>query len=508
MSDATRAPAPERDTRTPPHPLAPCAAASSPPSRRIARGARLWHVVGVVLGCCVLAVALLPIGPTAEDYLAAAARASAGLRYDRALADYARASALAPTDARPSCLSGDVLALQAVWAAAIAADHRCTVRDPANPGGWLALGDALAAANAPAAAAAAAWTHAARLGDSTALRRLATQEEQAGDLTVAATTWGRLPAHDPQAAAHLGLLALARGAWDSAARHIAVVCAQPNATCLWVEQNGFAALAAQGPAAPEVTLGMVGYHLLGIGAPALAIVPLRAALRLAPRDGVARGFLGWAEWQTGARVAARADVALAVRLAPSQSFNWFASGELAAATGQLGMALANLRQGLLLDSRNAVLWAAAGQVELALHDYVDAELALQAAAQLASDPGATASWLQFYLDTRVGLTDGRALLAANTAVALWPESAAVQVRAGELYALVNQPTPAYYALVRANQLDPHDPGPYVFLARYAEQDGQYVQAALDLRTALALRPDGPYAAQASALLAPLASINV
>ncbi|HEX6123413.1 MAG TPA: hypothetical protein VFY89_09640, partial [Ktedonobacterales bacterium] len=190
------------------------------------------------------------------------------------------------------------------------------------------------------------------------------------------------------------------------------------------------------------------------------------------------------------------------------SFPWYAAGQLAAADGRTARALADFQRGLTLDARNPALWAAAGQMSLAQRDYVAAELALESAASLSQRPEDMAAFLTFYLETRLGLTDGRARRAINIAQQRWPQDATIALLCGQLDELLNDPASAYYAYTRALALDPSQPGAYVALARLATAEGQYLTAAQEARTALALQPEGTWAAQARALLAPLANVDV
>src|SRR5258708_20386007 len=79
-------------------------------TRAGAARARYVLAVLVVVGACV--ACLGPVSPSAQDYLSAAAQARSVQRYDRALADYARAAAQLPTYAKPWCLQGEVYGLQ------------------------------------------------------------------------------------------------------------------------------------------------------------------------------------------------------------------------------------------------------------------------------------------------------------------------------------------------------------------------------------------------------------
>ncbi|HLJ82076.1 MAG TPA: tetratricopeptide repeat protein [Ktedonobacterales bacterium] len=444
------------------------------------------------------------VGPDEAADLAAAARERAALRYDHALAWYAAAAATMPGDPTPACLSGEVYMLQEEWAKAVAAYRRCVALAPGRAAMWVALGDALAAqGDSPLAA----WQRAADAGAPDGWRRLATAAENSGDFSAARRDWQRLPASDAEAQAHLGLIALAGGDYATARADFLAVLAHPGPFNDFLTQNRFVVLAALAPT-DALGLGQVGYAFLAAGMPTFALAPLRAAVASVPSLGDAHAYLGWTLWTLGQTEAARSEIVLGARLAPYLSFAAFAAGEVALHDGALDTALADFQRGLQGDVRNPVLWEAVGQVALAQRDYLQAELALQNAAQLSTDPAYTVAFLRFYAEEAAGYRDERATLAANTAIERFPRSEPIRFLEAEIYNEVGQPSPAYYAAVAAEQLNPTDPAPHVFLGQFAEGTGNYVTAALELRTALALRPDGPLAPRARALLAPIADIAV
>jgi Flp pilus assembly protein TadD len=273
--------------------------------------------------------------------------------------------------------------------------------------------------------------------------------------------------------------------------------------------QGFVALAAR-PFADARDFAELGHDLLAAGMPALAIAPLRTAVARDPTFGDAHSFLGWALWQRGApgQAEARQEIATGLKLAPRLSFADFAAGEVAFADGRPHDALALFRHGLSLDARNPALWAEAARAALALADYTTTEIALGDAAALSTDPAFSSAYVQFYLDHDIGFSDRRALTAATTAAARFPEDERIRFQLAEVYDLLLSPSNAYYSNQQALALDPTDPGPYLLLGRFAEDRGDLVAAALYLRTALALRPNGPLAGQARELLAPIAAIPV
>jgi len=484
-------------------------------------------VVATLLGALVV---FAPAQPGAAVYLAAAAQARGVYRYDRALHFDALAAAAAPADAHPLCESADLYARQQVWSAAQAAYRRCLALAPADANAWYALGEALAASGdldgAPGALA--AWGHATalagganasasqRVGAAQAWRRLAGRAEHTRRFAEAATDWRHVVALAPprsslaiEATRHIGLIALEQGDVATAQTNFLVVLATKGPDAEWLRRFGFtqAAIATPQTAADYERLG---YDYLAAGLPSFALAPLARAVALAPAVGSTHAFLGWAQWTLGLRAVARGEIARGLRLAPRLSFAEFAAGEVAAADGAPSRALALFTQGLATDGGNPALWSEAGRMELALDAYAPAAQDLQFAARYADDPAYSVALLTFYVTYHLGLANnnatGNALVAAITATNRFPTDETLWYLQGQLYDLAGQQTYAYYAYQRAQSLDPTDPGPYIALGRYAENEGDYVAAALALRTALALRPTGPLATQAQSLLVPLSSI--
>ena len=480
-------------------------------SRRARRMRRILRLAVFVLALLGLLAVIIPVRPNVGGYLAAAAAARAGLRYDRALAFYAAASAESPADPRPYCATGEVRALQQEWPDAIAAYRSCIARATADAQegikGWLGLGNALSASGDDVRAED-AWRHAAAGGEHEAWRRLGLLYEQQSRFDEAQHAWTALPEDDPQAREHLGLLALGRGDYARARADFVAARAQPNAYADEVVDNGILVLAAR-PPQDAAGFSLLGYRFLSIGQPGLAQAPLRAALALDPGNGQAHAYLGWALWIAHQQSAGRQEIATGLRLAPSLSFAWYATGQVALADDDARRAGDAFAHAAALDPNNPVIWAASGRLAIAQHDYLLGELALERAAELSHDPADTIALLQLYADRGLHIqTTDRARQAALEALKRFPDDEAVRYLLATVYDEIGQPSFAYYAAQEAIALDPTDPGPYVLLGRYAFDDGNYVTAALDLRLALALRPHGPLADEARAILAPIKDIAV
>ena len=470
----------------------------------------------------IIVVALAPQRPSVTSLLDAAASQRVAYRYDRALALYAEARMESPSDPRPVCAQGETLTLQREMAAAAAAYQTCATLAPGDAGTWLALGDALAAAGAASddARSAAAWRQAAQLGSGEAWARLATRAERLGQFDDATRDWAQALAGDAQgapghvgdlgdlgdlgevAAAHLGLLALARGDMAAARGHLARV-ERSTSDLATRMRNAGVFLFDQRPPTTALDWEGIGHALLALGLPTLALGPFQRAVALAPHDGVAHAYYGYILWTLGQRAAARPQIAAGLTDPPTLSFAYYAAGQVALASGKSALALAYFQTGLRRDARNPALWSAAGDAALAAADYLTAQLSYQNAAQFSVTPGATINLITFYLTHGIGLDDGTAIQAARDGMLRFPHSEPLPYLLGRIYDRLGQSDYAQSAFELARSLDPTDPGPWLYLGRYAAASGDIVPATVDLRTALALQPSGPYAANTRAALAQL-----
>src|SRR5260221_12502935 len=119
-------------------------------ARAVSARARYVLAVLVVVGACV--ACLGPVSPSAQDYLSAAAQARSVQRYDRALADYARAAAQLPPYPKPWCLQGEVYGLEQEWPAAVAAYRPCASPGPTGANTRVRFGAPLQQASGRAGA--------------------------------------------------------------------------------------------------------------------------------------------------------------------------------------------------------------------------------------------------------------------------------------------------------------------------------------------------------------------
>jgi tetratricopeptide (TPR) repeat protein len=476
-------------------------------TRRLAWLVLRWylHLAGFLLALIVVSLACLSTSPGEQQFLTTAGQLRSGLRYDLALARYADASAAAPSDPRPYCLAGDTRTLQQEWAAAVTDYARCAALGPRQATSWLKLGNARKILGRTSAADD-AWERSAQLGNDDALRQLGLAAEERGDVTAAIQFWRKLPTDDPQGLAELGMLALWQGNTTLAEQDFALAAGGHNGAAAALLADGFPALATK-PQNNVIAQGNLGHAFLVANLPVLALQPFQRAVALAPKNGEAHAFLGWTFLLLDQAEKALPQIRLGLKLAPSNSFSWFVAAEASLASGQTGIAFHQFLQGSAFDPSNPIFYAEAGQAALTLHEYTYALTLLQSASTLSNQPSYMISLLSVYVNYHLGQDDGSARRAAIAAADRWPNNETIQFQLAEIFVEANEGANAYYAAETAKSLDPTDPGPYVLLGTQAENEGNYVIAALDFRIALALRPGGPLAPQARTLLAPIGDVS-
>jgi tetratricopeptide (TPR) repeat protein len=312
---------------------------------------------------------------------------------------------------------------------------------------------------------------------------------------------------DAEAEEHLGLLALRQADYDRARAHLVAARELPGYYGQDAVDQGFVELAALGPK-DAVGLTRVGVAFVRASLPTFARMPLEQAIALDPSIAEAHAYLAWVDWLAGQRDASRTEASNARKLNPIDPFTLFVAAEQALAAGRWVEADGELNLALKHDNENAVLWVERGRARENMSDYVGADLSYETAANLGSEPQFAQVYLGFFVSHHYGLDNGRALRAAALESTRWPNQAQVQELAGQIYELAAQSTFALFAYEHANQLDPSDPQPYFDIGRLSYTNGEYDTAALDLRTVIALRPNGPLAAKARVLLAPIANFDV
>lgn len=455
-----------------------------------------WRQITLLLLALTCVVA--PVRPANASLMAAAQQARQVERYDAALAFYAQAHDQNSSDPQPLCASGDIYTLQGLPTQAIAAYRACAALAPTDGSAWLRLGDALQRANDDAGSVA-AWKRAAVAGDVAGYERLALRAENQGLLDEAAHWWAQAPQDDEVAQAHLGLLSLAQGNTVAARAHFFTLIRSKSAYAKQLQASGvfFYALSASHTALDEEN---VGYALLTLGEPTVALEPLRRAVLLAPDDGSASAYYGYTLWLLGQRDDARPLIAAGIANAPRLPFAQYAAGQVDLADGRFSAALAHFQTALLTDTHNPALWNAAGDAALAQRDYVTAELSYGNAAQFSDDPAYSIALLRFYRAHALGMDDGTLARLAAAEARRFPTNEPLLFLQGQIEDDMGHPADAFYLYQRAVALNPTDPGPWFELGRSTLASGDVVPAVVELRTALALQPAGSYADEARRLL--------
>lgn len=234
-------------------------------------------------------------------------------------------------------------------------------------------------------------------------------------------------------------------------------------------------------------LSEIGPNVPGRAALALLI----AAVTLKPRDD-ARPPQGASEWiaesyyrqskadLTGALEAARQ----AIEVDPSFGFGWARVAELEFSFGRIRPSRHDLEEGLRLSSRNPAAHALQGFLLSAQNKITDARASFDDA--MAIDSALGNAWLGRGLCLiRQGKNElGR--LDLQTAAALEPNRSVLHSYLGKAFSNIGNESKTRQELTRAEQLDPHDPTPWLYSALENRQDNRTNEAVSDLEESLDL----------------------
>ncbi|MBN1953425.1 MAG: tetratricopeptide repeat protein [Anaerolineae bacterium] len=244
---------------------------------------------------------------------------------------------------------------------------------------------------------------------------------------------------------------------------------------------------------PDYLLARIGQVCLAHDEPALAGVVLRRVVNHHPTYADAQALLGQALGQLGRTGEALEHLELAVDLAPDSGLARSLLGLYWLQEGDFSRARLHLEAAYDLDPENPALALAIAEVYVGLGRYDVAAIWIdEATRQAPSDPAVWEQAARFYLDRRTG--EGmRDVGAAQTLVALAPESATAHDLLGWACFLTGQPAAAEVYLCQAVELDPHlalahyHLGQlYAYLGRGAEAR-EALSLALDCNTDPALR---------------------
>ncbi|UCC65332.1 MAG: tetratricopeptide repeat protein [Anaerolineae bacterium] len=247
------------------------------------------------------------------------------------------------------------------------------------------------------------------------------------------------------------------------------------------------------PAHAAVILGQ-GY--VRVEAWPLARRALAQALTAEPGYVEAMAYLGHALDYPGRAPEAERHLRRAVQLAPTETLPRYLLGLYYRRREKPRQAAFQFRQALKLDPRDAALYAELGGAWLDEQNYLDAENAFRAAAELAPEQAGFRLLLaHFYVDHLIKVRS-RGLPAAQGAAQLNPDDAEAFDVLGWAYYLVGSLDEAERALSRAVALDPESASARYHLAVVQRQRGQLAEATYQFWRAIDLDRTGHYRSQA------------
>jgi tetratricopeptide (TPR) repeat protein len=228
----------------------------------------------------------------------------------------------------------------------------------------------------------------------------------------------------------------------------------------------------------------------------LARRTLAQALAAEPAYAEAMAYLGHVLDYLGDPAEAERHLQRAVQLAPTTTLTRYLLGLYYQRHGRAREAAFQYRQALKLDPHNAALYAELGHAWLTEKNYVDAEVAFRAAAELAPrHVGFQLLLARFYVDRLIKVrTHG--LLVARDAARLDPADAEAFDVLGWAYYLVGYLDEAERTLSRAVALDPDLAGARYHLGVVHRQLGQSIEADYQLWRTVDLDRTGYYRSHA------------
>ena len=253
---------------------------------------------------------------------------------------------------------------------------------------------------------------------------------------------------------------------------------------------------ASSSADPAHAAALLGEGYVRVEAWPLARRTLAQAVAAEPEYVEALAYLGHSLDYLGHPAEAERRLQRAVQLAPTTTLPRYLLGLYYRRHGRPRQAAFQFRQALKLDPYDAALYAELGETWLAEQNYIDAEIAFRAAAELA--PGHVGFQLllaRFYVDSLIKVrTYG--LSAAREAAWLDPHDAETFDVLGWAYYLVGYLDEAEHTLSRAVTLDPDLARARYHLAVVQRQRGQLAEADYQFWRAVDLDQRGYYRSQA------------
>lgn len=379
----------------------------------------------------------------------------------------------------------------------------------AKLGGWtpelhIALGDAYNGKN-DLPHALTEWEAALpnRLNDADLLNRLARAYEAIGKYAEASAALRSLVALQPQNAVARYRFGLVLSVIDpaSAPQHLELAAGMDPSVGPFAASLDKAVEAGLKAGDKAYTYGVIGYALISLREYPLAKAALLRAIEERPNFADAYAYLGLAEDELGND--GTYAYTRALDLNPDLPLAHYLVGLHYRRVGKNDEALKSLTKAFALDNSNAAAAAELGSTYVDMADLPDAETWYRQAVRVAPDDGTF--WLllaKFYTDHELK-TDTDAILSAQKAVELAPDSAEAYDVLGYAQYLNDQPKDSETSLLKAKDLDPKRASTYFHLGVLYLDNNRSADAKQALENAVSLDAGGPIAEQAFKALARL-----
>lgn len=471
----------------------------------------VWLTRFLITAILLLIIGMVAQAPSEEVDLQAGLAAQGQQEYWRAEDLFQQAALLSPHDFRPLLDLARLHRLQRRYDLAQSELDTARSLDSQDAGIWLTQGD-LAQDQGQTEQAIHAWLQATRLQPNDeqmqARQQLALLYEQQLRFGDAETQFAALPASNILARYHLGALRLERGDLAGARPDFQAVLNDTQADNLSAAAKAFLQ-AIQQANGSEQSARLIGYTYIQHSLPWLAQAPLQRAIALAPGDAAAHAYLGWTYLSAGSLDQAAREERQAMTIEPDNSFANYTFCLLSLDRGDYTAAINAIEAALTSDPQNPFLWATRGQIAEQLNDLPTAENALRHAVQYGQGSPQFALLLAtFYADYQLGLSDGTAFQAAETAVGENPSNGLAYDALGQIQQAMNDLTGALQSFEQAVALDPTSASLHAHLGTIEATLGYLRSAVLNLRKAVALDFNGPTARAAQQLLQSLPSYSL
>ena len=471
----------------------------------------VWLTRFMITAILLLVIGMAAQAPSEEVDLQAGLAAQGQQQYWRAEDLFQQAALLSPRDFRPLLDLARLHRLERRYDLAQSELDMARKLDSQDATIWLTQGN-LAQDQGQTEQAIRAWLQATQRkpdeAQMQAREQLGLLYEQQFRFHDAEAQFAALPASDLLARYHLGALLLERGDLAGARQDFQAVLNDTQAADLSAAAQAFLQ-AVQQANSSELSARLIGFTYIQNYLPWLAEAPLQRATALDPGDAAAHAYLGWTYLSAGLLNQAAQEERQAVTIEPGNSFANYTLCLLSLDNGDYTAAINAIEAALTSDPQNPLFWATRGQIAEQLSDLPTAENALRHAVQYGQgDPQFSLLLATFYANYQLGLSDGTALQAAQTAVGQNPSNGLAYDALGQIQQALNDLTGALQSFDQAVAFDPTSASLHVHLGNMQAALGYLRSAVLNLRQAVVLDFNGPVARAAQQALQQLPSYSL